>query len=126
MKVIAFLLAASLFMSTPAVVEKAERLNDYALDAINLMQLWSEGKVKGSAVDKSLLKVISTEVPEELEPYKLIVLRWLFQYEFALEMGRSDPYTSLVMLNYLSVKTVVYKALLNAYLQGLDQRGGKR
>jgi len=117
MKIAAFFLAASLFMSAP-LVKKAEKISDYAQETMHLMQQHAAGRVKGDAVDKAFIKIINIEVPEELYPYKLLVLRLLFQYEFALEIQDADPYTATVLLRYLTNKIAVYKVLLDAYIKG--------
>lgn len=122
MKIVTFFLAVSLFMSSSPLVEKAKELNDRTQDTMALIQRWAEGRAKPTAVDEAFLKIINTEVPKELDPYKLLMLRILFQYELALEIQPSDPYTSAALLKYLTTKLVVYKALLEAYIQGTQTK----
>ena len=131
MKAIAFLLVALLFAGAPSTVDKAmeektKKLNSYYSGALNLIDLWAKGRAESAEVDAALLRVINEKVPKKLEFYKLTILRWLFQYEFAKEMEKSDPYTAAIMLGYIKTKLLVYSTLLDAYLQGLNQQGGRR
>ncbi len=123
MKIISLFVAAMLFLGVPSsTLEKAQKLNSYTDKAMQLMEKWSDGRAKSEEVDEVLLKIINMPVPKELHQHKLLILRILFQYEFALELKSTDPYTSETLLKYLAAKLIIYKMLLDAYLQGAQSR----